>query len=69
MENELRAAAIRRGMSIPSLAAQIGISKKRMYSRLHGRTSFKQNEILLIRDRLDLTDDEVIRIFFSNYVS
>ncbi len=64
-ENELKTAAIRRGLSIPDLAAKIGMSRKRIYPRLHGKMPFKQNEIISIRDCLDLTDNELISIFFS----
>ena len=68
-ENELKAAAIRKGMSIPDLAQQIGISKKRIYSRMHGATPFRQTEITKIRDCLGLTDEELISIFFTSDVS
>lgn len=67
-ENEFKAEIIRRGMSIPKLAEKTGISKKRIYSKIK-RGNFNQIEILQIKKVLNLTNDELICIFFEEKVS
>lgn len=66
---ELRAEILRKGLSIPRLAELMNISKKRLYSRINGDSSFTQSEITLIADILDLNGKRILDIFFGEKVS
>ena len=50
-----------------TLASAIGISPQRFSAKLntYQGAEFTQGEILKIRERYTLTDDEVVQIFFS----
>lgn len=64
--NDLNAEIARCGLTKPELAKKIGISKKCLYSRLRGETSFKQEEIAFI---LSLDEGKIMNIFFADLVS
>lgn len=66
---ELSAELGRQGITIPKLAKLVGIGKKAMYERFKGESQFKQNEILIIKKVLKLSDDRLMEIFFSEDVS
>ncbi len=66
---ELKAAIARKGFTIPTLAEAIGISKKTLYMKINGDTSFTQKEISAIATALNLTNDEIIMIFFTEKVA
>ena len=51
------------------LAKKIGVSKKCLYSRLKGETSFKQEEIQKIASILGLNEEKIMNIFFAELVS
>lgn len=67
--NDLNAEIARQGFSKPQLAKKMGISKKRLYSRLKGDTTFKQEEIQMIASILQLDNDKIMNIFFAELVS
>lgn len=67
--SELKAEIARCDLSLPKLADLIKIDKKTMYSRIKGETSFKQDEIVKISIALNLTEDKIISIFFTDLVS
>ena len=67
--NNLNAEIARKGLTKPQLAEKMGISKKRLYSRLSGKTNFKQEEIQKISIILQLSDRDIINIFFADEVS
>lgn len=66
---ELKIEIMRKGYTIPSLAKTIGMSKKTLYAKLDGKSSFSQPEIVAIRKSLELTDDRLMEIFFAQEVS
>ena len=66
---ELKAAMARKNLSIPKLAAIIGINKKTLYTRFSGTTDFSQSEISAIARVLDLSDSDILDIFFAEKVS
>ncbi len=68
-ENELRAEIVRKGLTIPKLAELAGMSKKTLYSKIKGFTSFKQGEISKVSEILCLSDNQILSIFFNNKVS
>lgn len=67
--NELNAEIARCGLTKPKLAERMGISKKRLYSRLNGQTTFNQEEIQKIANILNLNEDGIMKIFFAEMVS
>ena len=66
---ELQAEIAKKGLSIPRLAEMIGISKKAFYEKLSGKTEFKRNEILSIKETLGISDERLLEIFFADDVS
>lgn len=67
--NELKAEIVRKGYTINSLAEACGISKNTLYSRISGRSGFKQKEIASICEQLNLDRDSIMSIFFADKVS
>lgn len=66
---ELKIEMLRKNYTIPSLANEIGMAKKTLYSKLDGKSSFSQPEIVAIRKALNLSDDRLMEIFFAQEVS
>ena len=66
---ELRAAMARKNISIPQLAVLLGMSKKTIYSRFSGDTDFSLSEIQRIAKILELSNDEILIIFFTEKVA
>lgn len=67
--DDLNAEIARHGYTKPQLAKRMGISKKRLYSRLNGDTTFKQEEIQEIAQILELGEEKIMSIFFAEIVS
>ena len=67
--DDLNAEIARRRLSVPQLAEKIGMSKKTLYSRMRGETSFSQKEISSISAVLNLTEKQILDIFFADIVS
>ena len=67
--DDLNAEIARNGLTKPKLAKKIGVSKKCLYSRLKGETSFKQEEIQKIASILGLNEEKIMNIFFAELVS
>lgn len=51
------------------LANYLNMTRNTLASRLAGKTFFSQDEILKIKIRYDLTDEELILIFFTSKVT
>ena len=67
--DDLNAEIARKGLTKPLLAERLGVSKKCLYSRLKGETSFKQEEIQKIASILGLDEEKIMNIFFAELVS
>lgn len=67
--NELKAEIVRHNLTIPKLADLINMSKKTLYSRIKGETSFTQVEISTIAHVLSLSKDRIMDIFFDEKVA
>lgn len=65
---EFRAEVARNGYTIPTLAAALGISKKKMYSHL-AKENFTQAEISSMVKILNLDVNKIMIIFFADAVS
>lgn len=61
----LKAKMVEHGDTQAQLAAAIGISASNLNDKINGKVSFRQNEIAAIRNRYNLSAQEVDLIFFS----
>lgn len=55
--------------SVEDLAKAIGISKVAMYRRINGQSDFSRNEIDIISTVLNLDQNEMMSIFFTEKVT
>lgn len=62
--DSLNAEIARNRLSIPTLAVMMGINKKTLYSRMRGDTAFSREEIIVISNILQLSDNQILEIFF-----
>lgn len=53
-----------KGYGVISFSKAIGISHQALYDKLNGKTAFNVNDVLAIRNVLELTNEEVMGIFF-----
>lgn len=67
--SELKAEMARNDITIPQLADSISVSKKTLYSRFKGETSFTQPEIVAIAKALKLSNTKIFAIFFAEEVA
>ncbi len=47
------------------VAKQVGISYQAFLKKLNNETEFKTSEVMILKELLHLTDDEVMEIFFT----
>lgn len=65
----LKAKIVEHGDTQAQLAAAIGISASNLNDKINGKVSFRQNEIAAIRNRYNLSAQEVDHIFFDQQLS
>lgn len=63
--NALKSVLIKRGLNIEWLAAQLGYTPANMYKKLSGETRITLNEVVEIREILNLDDEQTKEIFFA----
>ncbi len=63
--NLLRGAIYAKGYTASSCAAAVGISRQAFSKKLGGQSAFDVRQIQKLRQLLDLTDADVVRIFFD----
>lgn len=66
MQNKLRAKIIERGYSVNEVSAAIGINPATFWRKCKGISSFTLDEIQKIKAFLNLSDVEVMYIFFTD---
>ena len=65
-ENLLKSFMVRYGDTQQDLANALGISRSAINSKIKGKgTSFRQNEILAIKQRYHMSGDDVDAVFFA----
>lgn len=64
-KTELEVAMIRKGVSVAILADAIGLDRSTLYRKM-ANGKFERSEIMKIRDMLELSDADIIRIFFED---
>lgn len=67
--NKLRSKMVLHGDTGRNLAKALGISQQAFSHKLNGKADFTQREIQLIKNRYELSPDEVDNIFFTIKVS
>lgn len=68
-KKELRAEMARYGDTNETLAKALGISPQAFSAKINGKQAFKQNEIMNIKLRYELTPESVVGIFFAQKVA
>lgn len=66
---ELKVAMIRKDMNVDRLCNAIGISRSAWFRKVCGESEFTQGEINTMRHELDLDDEQVINIFFTDEIA
>ena len=61
---ELKVLIFRKGLSLAKLAKQIGVSIGALSYKTNGQRPFNQDEILKISQILELTPEQMMKIFF-----
>ena len=64
-EKEFRAMLARNGETAKDLANALGMAEGTLSAKIRGILDFWRREIMAIKIRYNLSDDEVIRIFFA----
>ena len=67
--NELKAEAVRKGLTIDEVAEKAGIKKTTMWRRIQDSGNFTIKEIKSIANTLDLSGIKILEIFFDEKVS
>ena len=63
--NELRAEIARKGKSNKSIISALNISEQAFYNKMSGNSEFKESEIKKLIEVLELTVEDVNRIFLT----
>lgn len=64
-KNEFRAEVVRNGMSLEDVAKAIGINYVSLHRKMNGTSDFYRGEIEKIVRLLNLSGEDVLRIFFA----
>ena len=56
------------GLKFGFLASSCGITQRTFYNKVNNKTPFVQNEILVLKVLLRLTDEDITAIFFADKV-
>lgn len=63
--NEFKAARVKKGHTQESIAGALGMCKSTISKKERGIINFTVNEVVVLKNLLELSVDEVDRIFFS----
>lgn len=66
---ELKVKLMRSNMSVEDLAQRMGINKVTLYRKIKGESQFDLNEIKEVAAILNLTQNEIFSIFFTNQLA
>lgn len=55
-----------RGFALKPLSARIGLSYQGFWNKVHGLQEFRQGEIIQLSKILDLTEKQMLTIFFTD---
>ena len=54
--------------TVPQLARNLGIGVSTLYRKINSETCFQLDEIRLLKQELELTEEEAYRIFIAGYL-
>lgn len=64
-KTELKVATLRKGLSFEDLAKVIGVTLPSFYRKINRDGDFSRNEIIVLSDKLNLSEAEMNVIFFA----
>ena len=65
-KNEFKAEVVRRDKTLEGVARAIGIDIATLYRKMTGASDFNRSEIEEVIKFLNLTNEEILRIFFAD---
>lgn len=69
IEKELRKLFITHDLNVEKVSIEMGVNKSTLYQKLNGKREFTRKEIIKLSSVLELSDADILRIFFSEKVS
>lgn len=66
MKNKLRGMILYKDDTLPELAKALEITQTTLSYKMNGKTEFSRKDIMRIKNRYNLTPEEVDNIFFSD---
>ena len=69
IEKELRKLFITHDLNVEKVSNEMGVNKSTLYQKLNGKREFTRKEIIKLSSVLELSDADILRIFFSEKVS
>ncbi len=68
--NKLRGKIVENGLNVDTLASSIGMNKSTFYRKMNNQgETFTIKEVNLIREKLSLSKEEAMSIFFTSFVA
>ena len=65
-KNEFKAEVVRRDKTLEDVARAIGIDIATLHRKMNGASDFNRSEIEKVIKFLNLTNEEILRIFFAD---
>ena len=65
-KNECKAEVVRRNLTLENVASAIGIDVATLHRKMNGASDFYRSEIEKIIKYLNLSNEDVLRIFFAD---
>lgn len=62
---EMKAARVRRGLNQNDMAGILGITKQAYWCKENGKNVFSLKDLDILREKIQLTDEELHNIFFA----
>lgn len=67
--NEIKKLMIDKNISTNKLSSMLNIARSTLYRKLNGHLDFSRKEIEIIMNEFKLSDNQVMKIFFTKKVS
>lgn len=67
--NLFKAKLAEKGVTLREISVVMGCNEATLYRKMQGKSDFTRNEIQLIKQKLNLTSEEVELIFFATEVA
>lgn len=68
-ERELKAEIFRNGLTVKELSSKMGLSKSALYNKINNKIKFNIEDVEKIIELLNLTEEQVVKIFFDKTVT